>query len=51
MIKNWSKFNESRNSFLNKMSESPSINAKIHLLEELSLELTDIGLKVDIKSI
>jgi hypothetical protein len=43
MIKSWSQFNENIG-----RSKSPIINAKIDLLKELSLDLTDIGLEVDI---
>src|ERR1035437_1067101 len=44
MIKKWSAFNE------NEIRRKFPINAKINLLKDLALELTDIGLKVDVWS-
>jgi len=45
MIKKWSEFNESIDTHL---SKGVKINAKINLLKELVLELSDIGLHIDI---
>lgn len=45
MIKNWEQFNEA-----DKYKPGEKIKAKIDLLTELSFDLTDIGLKVEIWS-
>ena len=41
MIKNWKKFNES-------FKKGQKIQAKIDILKEISNDLSDMGLKIDI---